>query len=223
MIQRRSDENRFASPSSILDMDGIGLDTLVCDISGSMSEKSFEKRRNKRQVMGDAIRTYLDIKRAKRPQDYLAIVAYQTTARVCCAYLNIGAQYDQLLAATKDMEKLRSGGTRMESGLLRAGEITATAPHYCGAQLPFVRILAYSDGYDSAERRAMRLAQELRDKNVLIETFGIGVSPLDVDEEFLRAIATVEDGYAHYRFLGSPDSVHETFESLAKGTLTIEG
>ena len=71
-------------------------------------------------------------------------------------------------------------------------------------------------------KSALRLAERLKSAGVLIETFGVGIDPSDVDESFLRGIATVENGFAHYRFLGDGAAVRETFASLATGMLTVE-
>ena len=214
-------KTKFASPAEILDPDIATGDIIVCDISGSMDDGSFEPCKTKRRMMYEATAAYLEIKRAHRPQDHVAVIAYQTTATVCCPFLNVGRHSDQVLKALHQMEQLPSGGTSMKAGLRKVLRLLGGSVGSALLRNGLVRCLAYSDGYDFSSRTALRLADKVRSRGVLVETFGVGRNPSDVDEDFLRSVATKADGFTHYRFLGDGDAVRDTFSALAKGTLTF--
>jgi hypothetical protein len=121
------------------------------------------------------------------------------------------------------MARLPGGGTAMKTGLSKAVALLREDLG-CGLlRKGLVRCLAYSDGFDSSDRAALRCAEELRRCGVLIESFGVGRDPQDVDEEFLRGIASRDGSFVHYRFLGDGHAVRETFTALANGVLTFDG
>jgi len=223
MTTRQPFQTRYANPSAILDPDIAIGDVIVCDISASMDEKSFEPTKTKRHVMHEALVSYLDIKRTHRPQDYVAIIAYETTATVCCPLLNIRCHSDQIRTALHRMEHLPVGDTSMKTGLRKVMGLVREDIGYGLLRNGIVRCLAYSDGYDSSTWAALWCARKLRRIGVLIETFGVGRDPTEVDEGFLRGIASSEDNFVHYRFLGDGDAVRETFLALANGGLTFDG
>jgi hypothetical protein len=121
------------------------------------------------------------------------------------------------------MARLPGGGTVMKTGLSKAVALVRDDLGYGLLRKGLVRCLAYSDGFDSSDRAALRFAEKLRRYGVLIETFGVGRDPEDVDEEFLRLVASRDGSFVHYRFLGDGQSVRETFTALASGVLTFDG
>ena len=107
MFMKNDPSTAYAGPSRILDPNIATGDVIVSDISGSMDDESFEPRKSKRQVMHEAIASYVQAKRTHRPQDYVAIIAYQTSATVCCPLMNVERHGAQILEALHQMEQLR--------------------------------------------------------------------------------------------------------------------
>ncbi len=214
--------NVYASPSGRLDGMPVLHDILLCDVSGSTRTEGFEPGRTKLDSISGACRTFVSEKRRHRPEDSVAVVAYGSQATVGCAFRNVASHFDEIDRSVAHLDRVFGGGTEMWSGL-KAADRLIRRPWFFGAlERDTVRIIAYSDGYDQATRRALQLAEKLKSSGVLIETFGVGTHSSDVDESFLREIATVEDGFTHYRFLGDGAAMRDTFSSLATGMLTVE-
>jgi len=56
----------------------------------------------------------------------------------------------------------------------------------------------------------------LKDAGVVIETVGIGGSPADVDEDLLKAMASLDPhGQPRYRFIGDRQALLQEFEAKA--------
>ena len=213
---------RYATPCDPIEADGVVFDALVCDNSGSMEQQSFEDGKTKRLTVREAILGFLASKRQHRPQDYVSIVAFHHSATVCCGFLNVDTDCSKLHTAVEMMAKVPTGGTEMRTGLQKAFKLIRSVDEYIPAHNAMARILAYSDGYDFAERKALRLARKLKARDVMIETFGVGRDRTDVDEAFLREVATTIDDFTHYRFLGDATAVRQTFSDVATGFLTFE-
>ncbi|MBN4046790.1 VWA domain-containing protein [bacterium AH-315-P07] len=194
-------------------------DILVIDISGSMYEEAFVSGETKLETMDKAVRALVRQKKESRPYDYLALIAYHTFATRCCGLLNVGTDHHGIVRAMDGVQSLDSGGTQIYTGLEEASKIVDTIPEQAHCQ---PRILAYSDGCDRSERKAIRIADRLRKLGVIIETFGVAASPSEIDS-FLKKLATTDsNGFVHYRFLGDAETINETFKEIALGTLTVD-
>ena len=210
----------LALPTFPVSQDAAFWDVGVGDISGSMSSEAFVPGESKRQTMEKAITSFLDEKVKMRPEDYFALIAYHHAATVCCPFLNVRRGHRNLHHALKKMTSLPAGGTTLASGLTEADMLIARIPR---AQQILPRVLAYSDGYDDSPHQALKTAEKLKNAGVIIETFGVEISPEKVDEPFLKEVATTDgNGFVHYRFLRDAQSIQETFNELALGTLTVE-
>lgn len=216
--------NSMAMPPVFHDYDVV-LDCLVCDVSGSMEDPSFKPGMTRLQMLMEAGKRYLDAKRESRPRDCVALVAYSSDVSVMCGFEEVQSQYQMLASAIRQMQFLPHGGTDMSLGLQAAiklfhehGGYDFYTRRYKGNRV-LRRVIAYSDGHDQNTHAGMELAKKLKREKVLIETFGIAPSPKDVDEIFLKAIATTDEQGCHYRFLGDTDTVYNTFQHMASGTL----
>ena len=220
---------QFAHPTDDYGAQDTLYDALVGDISGSMNDTGFDPGKKKRALMHEAARDFLNIKLTNRPQDYIAVVAYHSSATLCCPFLNVGRQYHAILGALDKLNTLPSGGTRLSSGLRIVLDLINKVPRnsahgaWNGYGPLMLRCLAYSDGHDGCRDWGIRYASQLKEQGVLIETFGIGKRPSDVDETFLKQVASGEGNFIHYCFLGDVNSVRQTFNQLATGTLTFNG
>jgi hypothetical protein len=191
-----------------------------------MHGPGFEPEKTKLDLMYEALLAFLDIKRDQRPQDYMALIPYHTTATLCCRLLNVGEGYDTIAAAIKKARRIPGNGTQITSGLQIALKLIRDLQRYGAGdsgEETITRILGYSDGEDQAKCAALRNAERLKELGVLIYTLGIGSAPENLDEKFLRQIASEIDGVAQYRFLGQGDVIRQTFSSLATGMLVFEG
>ena len=212
----------YAAPSAQLSHHEVNNDILVCDVSGSTADDSFEQGKSKLETISDAGREYLTQKKINRPGDSLALITYHTCANVVCPFTTIGHNFDELDGLMARLPKSIGGGTKLSSGLKAAAKVIRRGNPFGWRDAGPSRILAYSDGYDYEPGAAVRVAQKLKASGVLIETFGVGIDPSDVDEAFLKEVASNEDGFVHYRFLGDAAVMRETFAALATGMLTVE-
>lgn len=216
---------RFASPTLEHGDECLYCDILVNDVSPSMDEHGFERRRSKRDLMHEATANFLEIKRTRRPIDYVAIVTYGSAGKLICPIVNVSQHYDQLLRGLEQARKTRSGGTCISEGLSIALKLCQqpSVRDKTFALRTVTRVLAYTDGHDASMKSAQNYALRLKEFGVIIETFGIAKKSRDVNETFLREIATEDvSGFVHYRFLGDGATVSQTFSQLATGMLTFE-
>jgi Mg-chelatase subunit ChlD len=225
-MNHRVFQSQFASPTDSLPEDCVCCDVLVADISGSMAGTGFARGLSKIELVRDASLEFLSIKREHRPQDYVAIVAYQYTATSVCSLQPVDEGYDALEEAIRSLPDMTGGGTRLSTGLRIAKKTVRTlglvAEAWDACDLA-VRVLAYSDGRDHSVPKGVALSQKLKERGVLIETFGVAKDRSKVDESFLREVATTDqNGLCHYKFLGDAETLAETFKGLATGMLVVE-
>lgn len=215
-LKRHSNHKLMSDPNSIC------ADIVLNDTSPSMTETGFEAGKTKRDHMHEAAETYLETKAAQRPQDYVAIIGYDSDATMCCGLMSISQQYQTIWEAAQRIKSLSGGGTQIALALKMALDLI-TREGWVSANGVLVRVLAYSDGHDQSQELALMHANELKRKGVLIETFGIARDRTEVAEDFLRQVASETNGFVHYRFLGDADTVRHTFKKLATGMLVFEG
>lgn len=213
------DRTRFANP----EMTGncIFHDILLKDVSGSMNGKGFEPNKSKRDLMYEASLAALAIKRDQRPLDRLAVIAYGTTAKIFCGLENVVDGYEPLCCALKKAKDMCGGGTRMAGGLRIALDLIDERDlGLSDVYKPIVtRLICYSDGHDEKTAPALECAGFLKERGVIILSFGVAQTRQEVDEQFLRQIATTPD---HYRFLGDGDEIRRTFARIATGMLSVD-
>jgi Mg-chelatase subunit ChlD len=214
---------RFAHPVSLGPERAVMKNVTCGDISGSMSERGFDGAKSKRQLVHEAQSEFLAEKLRYRPQDYEAVTAYASVGTQCCGFLNVGKQHAAIQAALNSLLFLPSGGTCLSSALRIALQLVVDEMRRPEEGHVLYRVLAYSDGHDSSCTEALQYAAELKGMGVLIETFGVAQTHWGVSESFLKQVATTEDEFTHYRFLGDGDTLRQTFKKLARLTLSDEG
>ena len=219
----KKEHERFAQPEDCFGMACVLWECLVADFSPSMDSKAFEPASTKRSVMYEAQKAYLDVKLAKRPDDFVALVGFHDKGILLSPFLNVEECYTQLAVALEQSRSVNGNGTRLDLGLEIARDLVRrrdTRLRY--ADVPVItRVLAYSDGYTGGEKDAIRFANELKSSGVIIHTYGVGKNPRDVDEQLMRKVASTIEGVTHYKFLGDGAEIRKTFEQLAHGMLTI--
>ena len=202
-------------------------DVLNFDTSGSMTELGFVPGESKKDTVCNAALEFLGVKRAQRPQDVVALIGYDTTAHVYCDFAEVGSQFVKLVSAIEEIRNCAPGSTRLVTGLKQARRIInnriENLIHSGDDQEHAFRVIAYSDGHDFETTKGIREADAIKNSDILIETLGIAPARHEVDEGFLREVATTDStGFTHYRFLGDAESIRDTFKSVATGTLVIE-
>lgn len=195
---------------------------VVFDISSSMLER-FSVLKSKLATTIEAATMMLGLKQQYRPDDQVAIVAYSTHGTQCCHFLRAGKERVQLEGAVRSLEALPHNGTYLATGLEIALGLITHAQEQGQSSDQMFQVVAYSDGHDAATEPAVELAHRLKDRGCLVETFGVARDRREVNEEFLRTIATTDlDGVNHYRFIGDPNELQDVFKDIVHGSLIVE-
>ncbi len=195
---------------------------VVFDISSSMLDY-FSSTKNKLTTTIEAAQMMLGLKHQHRPDDRVAIVAYSSQGTQCCHFLQAGKDAGQLVNSVRSLDALPHGGTYLATGLeIALGLMNQARDHRHASDLLY-QVISYSDGHDAATGPAIALAHRLKEMGCLVETFGVARDRREVNEEFLRTVATTDlDGVNHYRFIGDAEQLHQVFKSISKGSLVIE-
>jgi Mg-chelatase subunit ChlD len=199
-------------------------DCLILDLSGSMFGRGFSGKR-KIENIENATQALMQTKRESRPYDHIAFVAYHDIATILCEFLPVGLEFAQLAAIVSRLSSLDSGGTHLVCGLEAAYKIIRHSqrwPRRYELKSRAYRVIAYSDGEDFETDRGIRAAENLKALGVVIDCFGVAQEAHEVNESFLRSVATEDADGVHYRFLGDEDTLQRTFIKIATGTLTID-
>lgn len=194
---------------------------VVCDVSGSMEEASLRPGISKLALTTQALLAMLSDMGENRPNDDVAIVAYSNSGHLCCGFLSVRTDHHRLVQAVHMLDCLAHEGTFMAEGLQLALDLFGN--RHVDAPRLFLHVVAYSDGHDHAPDSAISLASALRAAGCLVETFGMGRAPHEVNEGLLRQVATTDsDGINHYRFIGDAEDLQKAFRNIAKGSLIVE-
>lgn len=204
----------------------------VLDMSTSMSEKDYPPTRLLAAIA--AIKALVLEKKQKRPHDKVGIVGFARDGFPICPMTSV-QQDGSIIRSLSGLST--HGATDFVVGLkLFRKMLDCEAPSRptrqgwfrkptSGSQAisegpvePFVAHCVFlSDGGHSGTKRVpIRVCQELRESNVLIDCIGIGGSPDRVDEKCLKAMASVgPDGQPRYRFIGDSASLIQEFRRVA--------
>lgn len=217
----------IAMPTDFQDFSRI-ITCMVGDGSGSMEGPSFDPPKTRLQMLIEANQIFLNASLESRPQDYLAVVFYSSNANIICPFLNVREDYQALSAAFVQMQFLPHQGTNMNSGLQAASALFRQfARQYESLsrndnERILLRIIAYTDGHSEATKEGESTAQLLKKSGILIETFGIAPTPADVNESFLKKVATKDEQGYHYRFLQDSRTLRTIFKKAAEGKLVFK-
>ena len=191
----------------------------LLDVSISMLEGSYKSGNSKIEVVAQVLESYVNTLSDQRPNDQLALITFGSEAELLSKPLSVGEDSQKLCELIRSLPALVRGGTSMVTGIKLVQNLIANGRV---SELSHVRCIAYSDGHDQNLRSGVAAANELKKSGVHIQTLGIGEKPADVDEDFLRKVATTDADGTHYRFLSDVKSINTTFQALAEGRLVVE-
>lgn len=182
--------NRIARMEVTLNADGTVTErtpiamAIVVDTSGSMSGEKIQQAQN----------AVLQTVERMNDQDQLAIVAYNSSARMVVPFGAVGTR--RALIRSSVLQMGAGGGTQIPNGMALGYQALEEAPTRFAR-----RIVLLSDGIDGSgigAPGAKSRAQTYRHAGVTTSALGIG---LDYDETFLMAVA--EGGRGEYAFLAN--------------------
>lgn len=167
---------------------------LVLDRSGSMAG---EKLAQARQAAREMIRRLSG-------EDYLAVIAYDSTVDVLVPLSSVAERRAQLIAAVEGIDD--RGGTNLGGGLSEGIRELQRMP----SEQALHRVILISDGRanegvtDPGQLNAM--AERARRKSISISTMGVG---LDYNEDLMMALA--DHGGGSYHFVDSATALAGIF------------
>lgn len=191
----------------------------LLDISTSMESPGYMAGQSNLGVVAKALEAYINILCNNGSDDHLALITFESEANLLSNPLAVGENVLKLREIVRSLPKLAGGGTSMVTGLKLVQKQIA---HRRVTELGRLRCIAYSDGHDQNIRSGVAAANLLKKAGVHIQTLGLGEHPSDVDETFLRKVATTDADGTHYRFLKNVESLNTTFRALAEGRLIVE-
>jgi len=182
------------------------LEVLVIDASGSMADEDYKPTRL--DGAKKASSAFLKKLRDARPEGLVAIVSFDTNAKVVCQPLPVKNELSRI--ETRVGSPKADGFTNMASALNLAGRIITKCS---GART--ARVLLLTDGHANEGGDPEPVAKKLKQFGVQLDIIGIGGSPSEVNEEQLRRMASVVDGERRYWFIKNVPMLVKKFEALA--------
>lgn len=201
---------------------------IIQDESGSMGYADF--RPNRLTGGKEAAITYVKVRTALSAQDRIALIGFDTEARVVLPLISI-QKIDKIIEAISRFAV--QGGTDIAVGLTAVlkllqplsrlkTELTAIfnpSRLIWGAEENDVqrenRILLLTDGRGGCP---LRVAEKLKTQHeVIIDVVGIGGRREEVDELLLKEVATTDHEGNHYRFIGDAQTLKDHYQTLATG------
>lgn len=131
------------------------------------------------------------------PDDEVGIVTFDTQAQRLMEISPIRTHKDQMFSTIQSIRP--SGGTNQNEGLKAARDMfdwTRTDIER--------RIIMLTDGQGG---EPLATAEDLKGRGVLIEVFGIGDTPYNVNEKLLRKVASTVAGEDRYRFIKDSETL----------------
>lgn len=158
---------------------------VVLDTSGSMSgEKIAQAKRSVTRLIQDM-----------RDDDRVALVRYASDAELIQPMARVGDIRHSLI---NRVEGLSSGGGTFIPGALRRG--LDAIPSFERQRVQ--RIVLVSDGLDSTQAEATRIASDSAERGITISALGIG---LDFDESYMSSVAS--SGHGNFAFVERPEAL----------------
>jgi uncharacterized protein with von Willebrand factor type A (vWA) domain len=152
---------------------------------------------------------YVDKRIEQSPNDRVAVVSFNSTARIVLPLTPI-TNKEKIVRVIRKLTA--GGGTDIAEGLKAAAEIFEAEPQSNRQR----HIITLTDGQGG---RPLKIAGKLKTEyRVIINVVGIGGSPSDVNESLLRKVATTDpDGFCHYCFIKDTEALSEHYRQLATG------
>jgi len=161
---------------------------VVLDVSGSMAGEKIEQ----------AKRAVIELVRAMRPSDRVAVVTYSDTATTLVPLGEVGQVGATLEAAVRSLAP--QNGTNIPAGLEQGAGALGEAPEGLVR-----RIVLVSDGLDTSGRGLGYATERVRvtaARGITASALGIGA---DYDERYLSTVA--ETGRGNYAFLAQGEAL----------------
>jgi len=179
----------------------------VADVSGSMGGSDYPPTRLDGGIKVSV--EYVDKRIEQSPNDRVAVVSFNSTARIVLPLTPI-TNKEKIVRVIRKLTA--GGGTDIAEGLKAAAEIFEAEPQSNRQR----HIITLTDGQGG---RPLKIAGKLKTEyRVIINVVGIGGSPSDVNESLLRKVATTDpDGFCHYCFIKDTEALSEHYRQLATG------
>jgi Mg-chelatase subunit ChlD len=178
---------------------------IIIDRSGSMGCRDYSPSRL--QAAKDAAVEYVMTLLKQKTQHQIAVISFGDDAKVVVPLTAI----DSCQRIVNGIRSISINGcTNIAAGLTQAAELLAK----CSDK--HSQIILLTDGYGSCH---IGIPEKLKGEyKATIDVVGIGGSPKEVNEFFLRQIATTDpDGTNHYRFIKDAHSLKQHYRQLACG------
>jgi len=173
------------------------------DASGSMAGDDFPPTRYLAGV--EAVGNFLAVRAALFGREYFGALVFNDVAKVLCEAEDYSHMQGRIL---RDLRRIApDGGTDIGAALQAAALIFKAA-----APADTHRLILLSDGHGG---RPYREADQLKRQGVVIDTIGIGGSPVEVDETCLKTIASLSENQPRYRFITDKDDLVNHFRTIA--------
>ena len=188
------------APRHMVSSDGVDLtpssmghrrDTvIVVDRSGSMSE-AFSGGRNKMEAAQLAASSMVIATGSKYPHDRIGVVAFNSKAYQAIGLSPLASHKSQIINAIMSLRA--DNGTDQNEGL----QVAHSMFDWSRNDVSF-RIIVLTDGKGGDP---LATAEDLKSRGVIIEIFGVGDNPSNVNGDLLRRVASTVDGVCQYRFI----------------------
>lgn len=180
---------------------------IAIDISGSMAF-AFDGAKTRLDGAVRAAQTFIVEKARNDPDDLVGLIAFNAAGWPILAPVALRHEKPRLLRELRDLRP--GGGTDLCKALACAGAaMSLNAPGVVN------RVVLITDGHGGNPKREARF---LKDSGVVIDCIGIGDTPSDVREDWLRDAASVVNGLCRYVFAKDMDLLTATFTAISAKT-----
>lgn len=212
----------------------------LLDVSGSMGRTDWPPSR----LCGakEAAEALILAKAPSHPEDEVGIGSFSGDARLIHAPVALGKGTSSLISSLKTLHT--DSSTNIAAGLTLSGNALfgnwlEYQPKMPGSVTGWLSRLLYDDspspmlprtrngflnrivlctdgGHNDPASDPVEVARKLKEQGVIIDCIGIGGSPAEVEEDTLKAIASVgPDGKPRYAFIGDKQKLIRKFKDLA--------
>lgn len=188
------------------DNEDVAVRIIIIDRSYSMSDEDYPPSRLQAAI--DAAIEYVKVLSKQMVKTAIAVVSFGFDSKLILPPTDI-------IKLQKITNALRSigthGGTNIGTGFEMAEKLLTKYPPAQKKQ-----IILLTDGVGNCP---LEIPENIKlCHNTVIDVVGIGGSPENVDEKFLRKIATTDpDGTCHYRFIEDTQKLKQHYHKLAGG------
>lgn len=173
----------------------------VLDQSGSMMDHC-SGRQSKLAAAKKATIAMIEARLRMGACDQIAIISFGDIATLVLPFTSSEQSSRRIIRAVKSIRI--AGGTNLNAPLVMATQLLDTRRHET------LHIVMLTDGQGGDP---LATAYLLKQSGAILETIGVGNSPYNVDENLLKAVASVVNGKVLYRFIRDSDQLIEYFST----------